>query len=140
MVRRINTELHALWQRHVGKYSLSEQDELEYVRVAKVSRMNRYQLYLMTQWWSKMRARRLEQDKNKCVRCGSELNLHVDHIWYRGFGKEWLEDLQTLCSVCHAKKTQRYDLLSRSGSYHRQLEGEMVSLGRRSQLFEVMRR
>ncbi|EIT85922.1 HNH endonuclease domain-containing protein [Fictibacillus macauensis ZFHKF-1] len=54
-----------------------------------------------------------ESDNYKCVRCGSEDNLQVDHIVsvYKGY-KECMppevinayNNLQTLCSFCNAGK------------------------------------
>lgn len=52
-----------------------------------------------------MAARVLARDGIRCVRCGSEDNLHVDHIdpWSKG-GKTVLENLQTLCRPCNSRK------------------------------------
>ena len=48
----------------------------------------------------------LERDDWKCVKCGSTEDLEVDHIdpTYAG-GSDEAENLQTLCSGCHDRKT-----------------------------------
>jgi len=49
-----------------------------------------------------------ERDENKCVRCGTVLNLTVDHIkpFSKG-GKTEEENLQTLCMSCNRKKSAK---------------------------------
>ncbi len=52
------------------------------------------------------REQALERDGHKCVQCGSEEYLQVDHICERtDGGSNYLENLQTLCKSCHNKKT-----------------------------------
>lgn len=43
-----------------------------------------------------------ERDENRCVRCGSEDELHVHHVipWSKG-GEHKPENLATLCGECH---------------------------------------
>lgn len=55
----------------------------------------------------------LDRDGHKCVRCGSEENLEMDHIisvfagWKRKISLKTinsLDNLQTLCRSCNARK------------------------------------
>jgi hypothetical protein len=48
------------------------------------------------------------QDQMKCVKCGSQTNLHFDHIipFSRGGGNT-LKNIQILCSVCNLKKSNK---------------------------------
>ena len=60
-----------------------------------------------TSWyWPDVRARVLEDDEDKCVKCGkpaSEVD-HIVEIWEGG--REFdLDNLQSLCHVCHVMKT-----------------------------------
>jgi 5-methylcytosine-specific restriction endonuclease McrA len=52
-----------------------------------------------------------ERDAQRCVRCYKPLSLdgcHIDHIKKRrsggGFRNDRLEDLQTMCGICHWRK------------------------------------
>lgn len=56
--------------------------------------------------WYQAKERALERDGHKCVQCGSEEYLQVDHICEQADGgSNYLENLQTLCKSCHHKKT-----------------------------------
>ena len=56
--------------------------------------------------WYQAKERALERDGHKCVQCGSEEYLQVDHICERtDGGSNYLENLQTLCKLCHNEKT-----------------------------------
>lgn len=65
-----------------------------------------YMLYLKSKWWQGLRVAALERDGGACVLCGSTVGLQVDHKWYPGFGRESLVDVQTLCQVCHQRKSK----------------------------------
>lgn len=88
-----------------------------------------YSAYLKTRWWRSLRQAAIERDGGACVLCGSQVSLHVDHKWYPGFGMEGLADVQTLCRVCHQRKS-RFKL---SG------EKEVVKLDSKS-LYKTLRR
>ena len=56
--------------------------------------------------WPQAREQALERDGRKCVQCGSEKDLQVDHICEQADGgSNYLDNLQTLCKSCHNKKT-----------------------------------
>ncbi len=54
--------------------------------------------------WRKLRIQALSRAKNKCQRCGSQLNLDVHHkkLVTKG-GKDELSNLVVLCETCHHK-------------------------------------
>jgi len=60
--------------------------------------------------WTRLRDEILARDK-QCVKCGSKLQLEVDHIKaIVNKGDMWNKDnLRVLCHKCHCKKT-RHDL------------------------------
>jgi len=60
-----------------------------------------YQKYLKEPYWLKLREAVLKRDNYTCTSCGSKKNLHMHHGKYRGYYKEKLKDLITLCSFCH---------------------------------------
>jgi len=57
--------------------------------------------------WARIRARILDRDDYRCVRCGRRGDLEVDHIIGREHGRDdSAENLQTLCRGCHIQKTR----------------------------------
>jgi len=60
--------------------------------------------------WRKIRATVIARDQNSCVICGrDDIKLEVDHILERNRGgTDNLENLQTLCEICHKNKTNRF--------------------------------
>lgn len=52
-----------------------------------------------------LRNKIFERDGNKCIKCGSTVNLQIDHIipFSRG-GRTEENNLQTLCQKCNVKK------------------------------------
>lgn len=55
--------------------------------------------------WRKIRETILIRDGRMCVVCGSEEGLQVDHIVERQHGGgDHLDNLQTLCEICHKSK------------------------------------
>lgn len=129
-------KLEAIWHEYVGCRKLFMDDELsvlnsmleDEVVPSKVV----YQLYLTSKWWKALRMKALRRDDFSCVKCGSTMFPQVDHKQYPGFGKETLDDVQTLCWHCHGTKSKRWDLHA-----NRKLT-KNVKLGGH-QLFQVLR-
>lgn len=61
------------------------------------------------EFWTDVRFEVQDRDKFRCVMCGSNWHLQVDHIVaIVDDGAPWDRDnLRTLCERCHAKKTGR---------------------------------
>jgi len=108
------TELDALWHKHIGSRRIFTNSELTTLRKLKKSKVlpwdQVYLLYLTSKHWRMLREKILKRDGNKCVQCSSDDTLQVDHIRYGVMGKEKPEDLQTLCLECHSKKTNSFVL------------------------------
>jgi CRISPR system Cascade subunit CasD len=51
-------------------------------------------------WWRRIRRERLDYDYGLCVFCKGEAE-EVHHVTYERRGAELLEDLRSLCGVCH---------------------------------------
>lgn len=50
-----------------------------------------------------------KRDGFKCVKCGTDENLSIDHIKPESFGGTLeIENLQTLCKSCNSKKYNKY--------------------------------
>jgi hypothetical protein len=99
-----------------GKRICSEQEEIELL-IDRVTRdrsefigrnkLSCYPDYLVSKYWKRIRQEVLVRDKFACKQCGSKIDLQVDHIRYGEWGNERLEDLHTLCKVCHQKKSKK---------------------------------
>lgn len=68
----------------------------------KDERRLRYELYLKSEKWKRIRIRKFKQVGRKCEKCGSKKGLQCHHLNYERLGKEKLNDLQILCTDCHA--------------------------------------
>jgi 5-methylcytosine-specific restriction protein A len=90
---------------------------MEHWRVINMNfrELKRKRVYL-TKRWREIRKVVLKRDKFTCQNCGIILtrNQHIDHIidiTYENIDDEKItfdvDNLQTLCSACHAKKTKR---------------------------------
>ena len=62
----------------------------------------KYKAYLMTDMWKVRRELALWRSGHKCTKCGAKKELEVHHKSYDRLGKERPEDLEVLCSACHA--------------------------------------
>ena len=51
-------------------------------------------------WWRRIRRERLAHDHGLCVFCKAEAE-EVHHVTYERRGAELIEDLRSLCSICH---------------------------------------
>lgn len=77
--------------------------------------------------WAALRASVFERDGHRCVKCGSDEDLHCDHITEaRGGGKSEMHNLTTLCRGCHGRKTA----LHRNGEMPTEVPNEMHFVGR----------
>lgn len=74
-----------------------------------LSRYQRYQEFLESDFWTRLRNKAIERDGRKCVRCGYPWKLQVHHKFYR---HDWyhtlLSDLETLCDRCHKQHHLRH--------------------------------
>ena len=84
----------------------TEEEGRFYATHCDLTDKERYQKYLETGWWQKIRTERLKIDCFRCVNCGTDKNLQVHHINYsRGwFHEDPRQDLITLCKKCHEEK------------------------------------
>jgi 5-methylcytosine-specific restriction endonuclease McrA len=67
----------------------------------------KYDSYLRSKTWQRVRARAFATYGRKCARCPSTKRLHVHHKTYVRMGSELMEDLEILCEPCHVKEHQR---------------------------------
>ena len=70
--------------------------------------MGRFHKQLGSRRWVRLRLQVLNRDGYRCVLCGRAGKLECDHITpMRRGGDPWaLDNLQTLCRVCHVEKTR----------------------------------
>jgi len=67
-----------------------------------------YEEYLRSLRWRLKREERLKLDGYACQECGTtseQYQLDVHHLTYERLGNERMEDLQTLCVLCHQLAT-----------------------------------
>lgn len=65
-----------------------------------------YNMLIRGKQWRERRRLVLSRDNYECVECGSDINLHVHHIKLVSKFPELVNDLnnlKTLCAVCHRK-------------------------------------
>ena len=70
--------------------------------------MKSYEDYLRSPAWRHKRERRLKLDGYTCQQCGKtsmDYRLEVHHLTYERLGHERMEDLLTLCILCHPVAT-----------------------------------
>jgi hypothetical protein len=63
-----------------------------------------YEKYINSSAWKNKRILVLARDGHRCQKCYSQTTLDVHHKTYRRFGRERLEDLVSLCRLCHEKE------------------------------------
>lgn len=63
---------------------------------------SRYEVYLQTEEFDRIRQKVFARDGNKCVICGSTDGIEPHHLTYRNTYHENLDDLITLCRSCHS--------------------------------------
>ena len=67
-----------------------------------------YERYMLSPEWRRKREQRLEFDQHTCQGCGAtskQYRLEVHHLTYERLENELIEDLQTLCVLCHPVAT-----------------------------------
>ena len=66
-------------------------------------------------FWKEIRLVVIERDGNQCRGCEATEDLEVHHRTYKNWGKEKIEDLTTLCRICHEAITSviRHDRYSK---------------------------
>ena len=51
--------------------------------------------------WLRLKLQREEMDNRQCCMCGSDYRLECHHISYKNLFHESMDDLRTVCRVCH---------------------------------------
>lgn len=87
------------------KKDSKESPEDKAFRVAQSRDKYKYDFFLKSAYWQKIRTAVFDRDDNKCVMCGSTEAIQAHHKTYAHHGDEmdFLEDLITVCTKCHRK-------------------------------------
>lgn len=81
-----------------------------HIRITYLVTKTEYQVYLQSDHWKKLKARKLRAAKKKATRKKSELkcmicgfigHMEVHHLLYKNIYDVELEDLRLLCRTCH---------------------------------------
>ena len=67
----------------------------------KKKRLTKYQKYLLSDEWAKLKIDLYAHRGRWCQKCGSSTRLQIHHLHYRNIYKEEPEDLLILCRACH---------------------------------------
>lgn len=67
-----------------------------------------YERYIHSAEWRQTANRRLELDNHICPVCGGEAT-DVHHLTYERFGHEAMDDMVSLCRMCHMQAESFYD-------------------------------
>ena len=88
--------------KEVRKYP-TYQDYLNVIGVP-ISHAGVYEAFLQSRFWRECKQKVMARDHNECRNCQSQKHLEVHHLSYKHHGDEFnhLDDLVTLCHVCHA--------------------------------------
>lgn len=70
-------------------------------------RRKKYNDYLKSAKWRKLRKEIIEARGGKCERCASKIILQLHHKTYKNIFNEKPEDLEVLCRKCHKKEHKR---------------------------------
>ena len=70
-----------------------------------------YKAYIASPEWAAKRKEALEHHGRYCRGCGTQRHLQVHHRTYEQLGREPIDDLVVLCTVCH----QGVHALTRTG-------------------------
>lgn len=86
----------------IEKDSSPNQQKIKTEISAKIN----YKKFLKSKYWLKVKLLVLERDNKTCQVCGTKKSLHVHHKTYEHHFNELehLEDLITLCKLCHEKE------------------------------------
>lgn len=60
--------------------------------------------YIKTKKWQQLRAKVFERDNKWCRDCGLVEATEVHHLNYQNYLNESIDDLVSLCRVCHGKR------------------------------------
>ena len=60
--------------------------------------------YIRSKNWKKLRLKVFERDNKWCQDCGVVEATEVHHLHYRNYLNEKMEDLISLCRICHGKR------------------------------------
>lgn len=102
--------------------------------------MSAYAELLKRPEWAEKRARILERDQHCCIRCCSEKNLNVHHLYYISGRMPWQYPdgtLRTLCKSCHKRdhelQKEEYEkweeALDYFGAFDPGIESQVQDLG-----------
>lgn len=76
--------------------------------------MTNYQEYLSSDHWANLRDKRIKLDHGMCRVCMSKEKLEVHHKIYRqNWNKTEINDLMTLCHICHGTVTDFVDIINK---------------------------
>lgn len=62
---------------------------------------NAYAQYLKSDHWKSLKASKERKAPRRCAICASLKQIHLHHLFYRGWYGEKHEDLRWLCARCH---------------------------------------
>ena len=75
---------------------------MEVITINPVHVPTKYEAYLQTEQFDRIRQAVFNRDGRKCVICGSTNILQAHHLTYRNLYHEDTGDLITLCKACHS--------------------------------------
>lgn len=91
-------------RRHEELFQQVEQERMEQQAAQSVEWWARYNVYLKSQQWHKMRQRVLDRDGGLCQACLTNAATHVHHLsydLYNQLGKSAAFELVAICRTCH---------------------------------------
>lgn len=78
-------------------------------------------VYLYSDHWKELRAKKLEKNPN-CEKCGRSVCVDVHHLIYRNLFDVTIDDLQSLCRKCHDEEHKKKIDKNEKDDYQREIK------------------
>lgn len=97
----------------------------------------KYKTQLESPKWERKRQVILKRDNYTCTECGSKDKLHVHHLYYISDHMAWNypnNALITLCSKCHKKWHEKYDVEIRDRVWNKHRSYQPIKKGKKNKI------
>jgi hypothetical protein len=93
----------------------------------------RYQKYLQSDHWKKLKASKQSKTKKRCAVCGSDQRIELHHLTYGSWFDVDTADLRWMCRRCHGlahELMKRGEIKYKSASNHHRFAVTVIGIKR----------